>query len=174
MRPLSRTPPLPFGKQIRSGFGSLLAFLPILVGLTFAGCNEAGPTEQTGFGLETVSLQIGKARVSAELANTPEVSARGLMFRESLAPDAGMLFLFDPPRTASFYMKNTRIPLSIAFILDDGTIDEIRDMQPLDETSVASKSDRIRYALEVNQGWFARHGIAPGTRVKGLPEPWGN
>lgn len=132
-------------------------------------CQEKPPTTQRNFGLERVELTINHHRVLAEVADNPEVSARGLMFREELAEDAGMLFVFPAPRKASFYMKNTRIPLSIAYILADGTIAEIHDMEPLNESPVPSRSDQILYALEMNQGWFEQHAIEPGAKIEGIP-----
>jgi uncharacterized membrane protein (UPF0127 family) len=83
------------------------------------------------------------------------------MYRKNLGDGKGMLFIFDRDEILSFWMKNTRIPLSIAFIAKDGRILEIRNMQPQDETPVRS-SRSARYALEVPQGWFSRAGIAPG------------
>ena len=80
-----------------------------------------------------------------------------------------MLFIFDQPKKASFWMKNTKIPLSIAYIDSNGKILEIKSMNPLDETIVPSNSDEVAYALEVNQGWFARHGVSPGTKIEGIP-----
>lgn len=80
-----------------------------------------------------------------------------------------MLFIFEQPEKASFWMKNTKIPLSIAYIDSAGKILEIKSMNPLDETLVLSKSDQVAYALEVNQGWFARHGISSGAVITGIP-----
>jgi len=91
------------------------------------------------------------------------------MFRDSLPEDRGMLFIFEQPKQASFWMRNTKIPLSIAYIDSAGKILEIKSMNPLDETVVLSNSDQIAYALEVNQGWFARHGIAIGAKIDGIP-----
>jgi uncharacterized membrane protein (UPF0127 family) len=87
------------------------------------------------------------------------------MFRQELADDAGMLFVFPQDQGLSFWMRNTTIPLSIAFIDSERRIINIADMQPLDESSVPSERP-ARYALEVNQGWFAVRGIKPGDRVE--------
>ncbi|MDR1279073.1 MAG: DUF192 domain-containing protein [Treponema sp.] len=100
-------------------------------------------------------------RITVELARTDAERAQGLMYRKSLDDGKGMLFIFDRDQIMSFWMKNTRIPLSIAFITKDGRIFEIRDMQPLAEYSVRS-SRSARYALEAPQGWFNRVGIKPG------------
>jgi uncharacterized protein len=91
------------------------------------------------------------------------------MFRDSLPEGQGMLFIFEQPKKASFWMKNTKIPLSIAFIDSAGKILEIESMNPLDETVVPSGSDQVAYALEVNQGWFARHAISNGAKIDGIP-----
>ncbi|MDR1099208.1 MAG: DUF192 domain-containing protein [Treponema sp.] len=100
-------------------------------------------------------------RITVELARTDAERAQGLMYRKSLDDGKGMLFIFDRDQIMSFWMKNTRIPLSIAFITKEGRILEIRDMQPLAEYSVRS-SRSARYALEAPQGWFSRAGIKAG------------
>ncbi len=99
-----------------------------------------------------------------EIADTPEARGLGLMFRPSLDPDAGMLFDFGEETTSSFWMANTILPLSIAFIQADGTIIDIEDMQPLDTTSVGPGAP-YWYALETNQGYFRAHNITPGDKV---------
>jgi len=104
-----------------------------------------------------------------DVADTPEERARGLMNRESLPEDAGMLFVWPEDTASGFWMKDTVIPLSIAFIDAGGKIVGIQDMQPLDETLHHSPSP-YRYAVEANQGWFAERGIAVGDSVT-LPEP---
>ena len=105
------------------------------------------------------------AVLKAEIAIKPEERAQGLMFRKSLPDGEGMLFIFDRDEILSFWMKNTYIPLSIAFISSNGRIVEIRDMYPRDETSVSSGRS-VRYALEVPQGWFSRTGVAVGDIVQ--------
>jgi uncharacterized membrane protein (UPF0127 family) len=101
------------------------------------------------------------ASLGIEVARTPEARAQGLMGRESLAPDSGMLFDFGGETNTDFWMKDTSIPLSIAFIDSSGKVVAIKDMKPNDLTPVTSPS-QYRYAIETNQGWFARHGIKPG------------
>ena len=133
-----------------------------------AGCQPKG-AESTPFGLKMVELRILNASIKAEVADTPQTSENGLMFRDSLEEDRGMLFVFEQPKTASFWMRNTKIPLSIAYVDSTGKILEIKSMEPLDETVVPSASDQVAYALEVNQGWFGRHGIAPGAKIDGMP-----
>ncbi len=134
----------------------------------FAGCQPKAP-DPTPFGLKTTELKISNVPLTVEIADTPEASENGLMFRDSLPANRGMLFIFEQPRKASFWMKNTKIPLSIAYIDSAGKILEIKSMNPLDETVVPSSSDQIAYALEANQGWFAQHGISSGAKVDGIP-----
>jgi len=122
-----------------------------------------------GKGLETRDLSIERAEggpvlIRAEIARTPDEQQRGLMFRKSLADGRGMLFVFDREQILSFWMRNTLIPLSIAYIRSDGSILEIKDMIPLDENTVSS-SRSVRYALEAPQGWFDRAGVKAGDRL---------
>jgi uncharacterized membrane protein (UPF0127 family) len=104
------------------------------------------------------------AVIKAEIAVTDKERSQGLMYRKKLPDGEGMLFIYDRDQVMSFWMKNTNVPLSIAFLASDGKIIEIRDMYPHDETSVIS-SRSVRYALEVPQGWFLRAGIMPGDVV---------
>jgi uncharacterized membrane protein (UPF0127 family) len=121
-----------------------------------------------GAELSTIPLVIGTHRLIAEVAATPKHRATGLMHRFSLRPDHGMLFVFEQPDRQGFWMKNTFIPLSIAFIGDDGRIVNIEDMSPQAETTHWSR-EPVRYALEMRKGWFGERGIRPGDRVHGLP-----
>ncbi len=107
---------------------------------------------------------MGDHLFTVELARTPEEREQGLMFRQSLGADAGMLFVFDESAIRSFWMKNTTIPLSIAYIDATGRILEIHDMEPLSLEPVRSRYP-ARYALEVNRGRFVEVGIAPGSVV---------
>jgi uncharacterized protein len=136
--------------------------------LWLAACPDKSPS--SAFGLKTVRLQIGTETLIAEVAETPEQAQTGLMFRKTLPDNQGMIFVFDPPKQANFWMKNTWVPLSIAFIDSSGKILEIRSMKPLDETPVQSASDQVAFALETNAGWFGRHGLQPGTIITGLPK----
>jgi uncharacterized membrane protein (UPF0127 family) len=103
--------------------------------------------------------------VKVEIAQTEEERNRGLMFRKKLPDGEGMLFIFERDEVLSFWMKNTLIPLSIAFITSDGRIIDIKDMYPHDENSILS-SRSARYALEVPQGWFSRAGVQNGDVVR--------
>ena len=118
--------------------------------------------------LDTVTLTAGMHNIRAEVARTSLQTQAGLMFRTQMAAHEGMLFVFDGPGPQCFWMKNTPLPLSIAFVADDGSIVNIAEMQPLSEASHCSAKP-VRYALEMNQGWFAKRGIKPGFRLKGAP-----
>ena len=119
--------------------------------------------------LPTTKLNAGIHVIQAEIASTTAARSQGLMQRKSMAQGAGMLFLFDESAGHCMWMKNTLIPLSVAFIDERGEIANIADMQPLDETTHCAARP-VRYALEMNQGWFKKRGIGPGTRVDGIPQ----
>jgi uncharacterized membrane protein (UPF0127 family) len=118
--------------------------------------------------LPVVQLKAGIHLIRAEVAADFATRGRGLMHRKSLAPNAGMLFIFDAPATHCMWMKNTYIPLSVAFLDDKGEIINIADMQPHSEQSHCAARP-ARYALEMDRGWFAGRGIKPGSRVGGIP-----
>ncbi len=117
--------------------------------------------------LPIATLTIGKHKAMAEVAITPEQRAVGLMHRFSLQPDHGMLFVFERAEAQAFWMRNTYVPLSIAFIAADGRIVNIDDMKPQTEDSHYSKGPVV-YALEMRKGWFAERGIGPGATVEGI------
>jgi len=127
-------------------------------------------TDKAQTGLETAVITInstnGPVSLEVELARTETERNTGLMYRKELEDGKGMLFIFENDRVLSFWMKNTLIPLSIAYISYDGTIIDIRNMYPQDISPVHS-SRLVRYALEVPQGWFARAGIKTGDKVSG-------
>ena len=138
---------------------------PVATGKTAAAVPAAPAQGTPQPKLATLRLWIGTNAVMAELATTFEQVQTGMMWRTNMAEMEGMLFVFGQPHQVSFFMKNTLLPLSCAYIDPEGTILEIYDMKPLDETSITSKSDQIMYVLEMNQGWFKRHGIKPGVVV---------
>jgi uncharacterized membrane protein (UPF0127 family) len=115
----------------------------------------------------TRTLTIRDQKLEVEIASTPQTRALGLMNRFSLRTDHGMLFVFETPQPLAFYMKNTYVPLSIAFVDARGRILNIEDMRPLDESTHWSKGQAL-YAIEMRQGWFASKGIGPGDAVVGL------
>ncbi|MGN8554261.1 UNVERIFIED_CONTAM: DUF192 domain-containing protein [Microbacterium sp. SLM126] len=108
--------------------------------------------------------------IQAEVAGTPEARERGLMYRKSMPANAGMLFVFEEKAGHCFWMRNTNLPLSIAFLADDGSIVNIEDMKPQTEDNHCPRA-AVRYALEMNKGWFAQKGIKPGAKIGGLPQP---
>jgi uncharacterized membrane protein (UPF0127 family) len=115
--------------------------------------------------MSLLPLCINAETLYVEVANDPWEHQRGLMFREYLPDNRGMLFIFPYPQRLHFWMKNTYIPLSIAYISSDWKILEMYDMEPLSERLVSSKN-KVQYALEVNRGYFQRKGIKVGDRVK--------
>jgi uncharacterized protein len=120
--------------------------------------------------LPVVELGAGMHRIRAEVADTFATRMQGLMHRQSLAPNAGMLFVFDEAAIHCMWMKNTLIPLSVAFIDAGGRVVNIADMEPHSEQSHCAARP-VRYALEMERGWFARRGIKPGATLRGLEPP---
>lgn len=153
----------PMGTQIpaelRTPAGAAVLAAWILGTLGCAGCSPAPPPPPRSG--DVVALQIGERVVQAEVVFDDLSRKIGLMHRKRLGENEGMLFIFDAPERLGFWMRNTEIPLSIAFLDDDGTILEIADMKPKDLSTTRTKY-RVRYALEVNQGWFQRAGISAG------------
>ncbi len=129
---------------------------------TGAETTQAGEPQATATIINSAGERVV---VRTEIADTQAEQQRGLMERTELAEDAGMLFVFPQERPRSFWMRNTLIPLSIAYIDSDGRIVDIKDMQPLDETSVPS-AEPAQYALEVNQGFFEARGIEVGNTLE--------
>ena len=113
-------------------------------------------------------LNVNNVPLNVEIADTPAKRARGLMHRRGLAPDSGMLFVFKKPQKLSFWMKDTKIPLSIAFLSEIGQVLDIKDMEPGSLHSVASDHP-AKYALEVNRGWFKKPDCRVGDHIVGTP-----
>jgi uncharacterized membrane protein (UPF0127 family) len=118
--------------------------------------------------LQRVRLSAGMHQIDAQVAATHEQRMTGLMHRREMPQHEGMLFVFEQPSQQCFWMKNTLLPLSIAFIADDGTIVNIDEMQAQSLDSHCSAKP-VRYVLEMNKGWFARRGIQAGARLSGPP-----
>lgn len=116
--------------------------------------------------LETTRLYLGAEVLASELALTQEQRQAGMMFRETMAENEAMLFVFPGPHRTAFWMKNTSVPLSAAYIDPAGIILEIHDLEPHNTNSVVAESDRVQYVLETPQGWFKRHNIAVGAQVR--------
>ena len=148
-------------RQTRARTAAVFVALAIGAWALALSCNGSRVPLGPGKSGEVVQLKVKGQTVKAEIA-CDDVSRRiGLMDRPSLPEDVGMLFIFPEVRQQSFWMKNTLIPLSIAFLDDDGKILQIEDMKVKDLSSTLSKY-LVRYALEVNKGWFERHGLKPG------------
>jgi len=118
--------------------------------------------------LPIIELKAGIYRIQAEVANTPQARQVGLMNRASMPTDSGMLFIFDQKATHCFWMSNTKIPLAIAFLADDGKIVNIEEMQAETLNNHCPKAP-VRYALEMNRQWFSQRAIIPGSAIQGLP-----
>jgi uncharacterized membrane protein (UPF0127 family) len=118
--------------------------------------------------LRSIPLTARMHVIQAEVAASPQERAIGLMHRKSMPANNGMLFVFEEAQPQCFWMKNTLLPLSIAFLDDAGQVVNIADMKPLDESSHCSAKP-VRFALEMNQGWFAKRGIKAGSKLGGQP-----
>jgi uncharacterized membrane protein (UPF0127 family) len=118
--------------------------------------------------LPRIALTAGIHRIDAQVAATPAQRQVGLMWRKEMPQNEGMLFIFEQPSVQCFWMKNTLLPLTAAFVTDDGSIVNLADMKPQTTDSHCS-TNPVRYVLEMNQGWFARRGLSAGSRLGGLP-----
>lgn len=118
--------------------------------------------------LPTLELTAGMYVIQAEVAQTPSEQTIGMMYRQAMGINEGMLFIYDTLQLRCFWMRNTLLPLTIAFITDDGSIVNLKDMQPETETPHCSAKP-VRYALEMNQGWFDKRGLKPGFKLRGKP-----
>jgi len=150
MKPLSR--PLP----------ALLA-LSTLAALAGTACAQDAPQQ-----LPAIQITAGIHNIQAQVAQTPDQRATGLMFRKTMGTNEGMLFAFEDAGVQCFWMKNTLLPLSAAFVADDGTVVNVEDMKPQTLDSHCSKKP-VRFVLEMNQGWFAKRGIKAGDKLSGTP-----
>lgn len=117
--------------------------------------------------LDRVQLAVGMHRLDVQVAATPDQRQTGLMFRREMPQHEGMIFVFEQPAQQCFWMKNTLLPLSAAFVADDGTIVNIEDMKPQTLDSHCSAKP-VRYVLEMNKGWFVKKGIKPGSKLQGV------
>jgi uncharacterized protein len=133
---------------------------PPATNLTSSGPTQAQPK------LPTLKLYLGTQEIVAEIARTAVQLQTGMMFRKEMGENEGMLFVFPRPHQASFYMRNTLLPLAGAYIDSEGTILEIHAMKPLDETSITAGTDQVRFVLEMRDGWFDRHSISTGTVIR--------
>jgi uncharacterized protein len=116
--------------------------------------------------LPVIKLWLGAQELAAEIARSDDQIMTGMMFRTNIAESEGMLFVFPTPRRTSFWMHNVPIPLSCAYIDSGGTILEIHDLKPHEDTPIVADSDRIQFVLETSQGWFQRNQVSTGTLIR--------
>lgn len=142
--------------------------MKILVTL-LAALAVSAAAQEPQMNLPRVKLAAGMHQIDAQVAHTPDQRATGLMHRREMPQHEGMLFVFEQPSQQCFWMKNTLLPLSIAFLADDGTVVNLAEMKP--QTLDSHCSERpVRYVLEMNKGWFARKGVKPGMKIAGVPK----
>ncbi len=145
-------------------FRSLLLAATLLAGLSaFA---QQGPTGIPQLDLPRTAISVGMLRIDAQVASTPQQREIGLMYRKEMPQHEGMIFVFERPGVQCFWMKNTLLPLTAAFVEDDGTITNLADMKPLDETSHCSTKP-VRDVLEMSQGWFEQRHLHAGAKLRG-------
>ena len=125
---------------------------------------KPGPTKAQPK-LQTMKLYVGPETVTAEVCMTQVQIGTGMMFRKEMGENEGMLFVFGKPHRTSFYMKNTLLPLHVAYLDSEGTILELHELEPLNETPVEAASENVQFVLEMNKGWFTRHNVAVGSII---------
>ncbi len=140
----------------------------LLLCLALAGLTDALAQTRPQPRLPVAELTAGMHVIRAELAVTPAQQATGMMWRTEMQGNEGMLFVNEDDQVRCFWMKNTLIPLTIAYLTADGTIINLADMQPKSEQSHCSARP-ARFALEMRQGWFDKRGIKPGFQLRGKP-----
>ncbi|MFZ2739110.1 MAG: DUF192 domain-containing protein [Burkholderiaceae bacterium] len=124
--------------------------------------------DQPQLNLQRTTLQVGMHQIDTQLAISPEQRAIGLMFRQNMPQHEGMLFVFEQASVQCFWMKNTLLPLTAAFVAEDGRIVNLVDMKPQTTDSHCS-SEPVRFVLEMNQSWFSKKGIKAGFKLQGKP-----
>ncbi len=155
-------------KRALSGGRRTIVALGAVIALLSGSILQQAAAQQTATEFRVIPLTAGIHVIKAEVALAPAERSKGLMFRRSLGFNQGMVFLFDEPAVQCMWMRNTLIPLSVAFIGDDGRIVNIEDMAPQSEDNHCAARP-ARYALEMSQGWFGKHGIVAGAKISGLP-----
>ncbi len=131
-------------------------------------CTFASAQDGPQLDLPRTKLSSGVYQITAQVAQTPNQRSTGLMFRKEMPQAEGMLFIFEQPGMQCFWMKNTLLPLTAAFVADNGEIVNLVDMQPHSEAPHCSTKP-VRYVLEMNQGWFAKKGVKAGSKLAGEP-----
>jgi uncharacterized membrane protein (UPF0127 family) len=147
-----------------------VAALSFAAGSDHAAAQQIPPGAKQPGDFARAKLTAGMFVIDAAVAANDADREQGLMYRTQLAPNEGMLFAFDENAVHCFWMKNTLIPLSIAFMRADGTITDIDEMQAETTNNHCPRNNGV-YALEMSKGWFSSKGIKPGMRVQGLPAP---
>jgi uncharacterized protein len=150
-------------------FKAFLAGLFALASITMPQLARAQESGAPQTGLPQITLTAGMHVIKADLADSADTRSKGLMFRRSLEQHQGMLFVFDRKEPHCFWMRNTPLPLTIAFVDDDGLIVNLADMKAQNETNHCA-AQPVRYALEMNQGWFGKRNLKAGSRIAGLPK----
>ncbi len=141
---------------------------PLLVSLVLlTGCARAEPAKGTVEKTvdDRFAIQVGERKVQMQIAVRPAELEKGLMFRQSMGADEGMLFVFDRPQPMGFWMRNCEIALDIGYFDASGELKEIYPMYPHDERTVSSHSRSLQFCLEMNQGWFKQAGVKPGAKL---------
>lgn len=136
--------------------------------IALASTAPAAAQGQPQMNLPRIEITAGMHRIEAQVAASPQERQTGLMHRKEMPAHEGMLFVFEQPATQCFWMRNTLLPLTAAFVADDGTIVNLADMKPQTEDSHCSAKP-VRYVLEMNQGWFGKKGIKAGFKLGGAP-----
>ncbi len=144
------------------------AIKTLLSAIAFLGSTAVIAQNTPQLDLQRTMLTAGMYQITAQVALTPQQREIGLMFRKDMPQQEGMIFIFEEASLQCFWMKNTLLPLTAAFVADDGTIVNLADMKPQTTDSHCSTKP-VRYVLEMNQGWFAKKGIKAGTRLGGVP-----
>ena len=138
--------------------------IPALACLALAAAQLPAAAQDAQMNLPRVTLTAGMHRIDAQVARTHEQRATGLMYRNEMPQHEGMLFVFEQPSKQCFWMMNTFLPLTAAFLADDGTVVNLADMRPQSTDSHCSEKP-VRYVLEMNQGWFAKKGLTAGSKL---------
>ena len=155
---MSRTAPM------KAALAALLCFH---LGLPAVSQAQSPSQDAPQMDLPRARLTAGIHQITAQVAQSPQERSTGLMFRKEMPQAEGMLFVFEQPTQQCFWMKNTLLPLTAAFVADDGVIVNLADMKP-QSTDPHCSAKPVRYVLEMNQGWFAKKGVKAGARLGGM------
>lgn len=144
-------------------------FLSVLATVTLAlltACAKEAPAPAAPKSIEDrFAIKVGPRTVQMQVALYPAEQQKGLMFRQNMGAEEGMVFVFDQPQQMSFWMRNTPLPLDIGYFDAEGVLKEVYPLYPHDERAVASRARNLQFALEMNQGWYRSAGVKPGDRL---------